>query len=153
MKPLAHLAGSAAAGGALYALTSSPPAALSCLLSGVLLDVDHFVDFFALSGKSFTPKAFCEFCYTCAGSRFLLPLHSYELFGLLALWASLSPDPLLTGAVAGMGLHLVMDQYGNLAALPGFRISQGFYFLSWRARAGFRKENLFVPNGRQNVVP
>ena len=133
------------AGGAFYAATGSVPAAAACSLSHILIDVDHLVDYFALAKERFTPRAFRDWCYGCEGAKFLLPLHSYELFALLVLWAATHSHPVLSGTVAGIGVHLAMDQYGNRGAVPGFRLSKGFYFLAWRAKLDFRKDRLLVP--------
>jgi len=145
MKPSQHLAGSTVAAGALYAATGSPTAAASCLLSGVFIDLDHLVDFFLLAGERFSPRAFSEWCRRSAQAKFLLLLHSYELFALLVGWASLGADPVVWGAAAGVGVHLVMDQVGNRGIVPGFRLSGGFYFLVWRLLVGFRRERLLRP--------
>lgn len=131
MKTTAHLYTSAAAGCAVYAFTGSRTAGLACLLSGVLLDVDHLLDYWLLSGERFTLKGFFAWCYELKWKKIYLALHSYELYLALLLAARLFPGPALTGVLIGTGLHLLMDQAGNTA------LHKWFYFLTFRYRSGF----------------
>ena len=133
MKAKAHVYASLAAGGAAYAATASPPVAISCLLSGIFLDVDHLLDFYLLSGERFTVKGFISWCDDVRWTRIYLFLHSYELYLLLALAARLLASEVLTGILLGAGLHLAMDQAGNV------RLNKWFYFLTFRYRSGFKK--------------
>ena len=135
---MAHAISSACAGGAVYAATASPLAAGSCVLAGVFIDLDHLVDFFALAGERFTVRGFLAYCNEVRGRRLYLPLHSIELLALWALWASGNAHPAGLGALVGGGLHLLLDQVGNRK----MGISPWFYFLSYRALQGFRKDRL-----------
>lgn len=138
MRTTAHICASSAAAGAAYALTGSAGLSVSCLLSGVLLDVDHVVDFFLLADEPFTFKGFFSWCHEMRWTRIYLVLHSYELYLLLLLAAGLFPGPALTGVLLGMGLHLLMDQAGNRA------LNKWFYFMTFRYRSGFASSVLAV---------
>lgn len=131
MRTTAHICASSAAGGAAYALTGSAELSVYCLLSGVLLDLDHLADFFLLAGEPFTFKGFFSWCHDMRWKKIYLVLHSYELYLLLLLAAWLFPSRALTGFLLGMGLHLLMDQAGNKA------LHKWFYFLIFRYRSGF----------------
>jgi hypothetical protein len=137
-----HAAASTAIGGALYAATASPWAAVACILGGVLIDVDHLLDFFIQARQRFTPAVFFRWSYSSCCEKYFLPFHSYELLALVAVLAVLYPHPAVVGLAAGIGAHMAMDQYGNRMVGPSLRMRQGFYFLSWRALLGFRKDKL-----------
>lgn len=138
MKTTAHIYASSAAGGAAYALTGSAELSVSCLLSGVLLDVDHLADFFLLAEEPFTFKGFFSWCHDMRWKKIYLVLHSYELYLLLLLAAPLFPGRALTGVLLGMGLHLLMDQAGNTA------LHKWFYFMTFRYRSGFASSVLAI---------
>lgn len=138
MRTPAHICASSAAGGAAYVLTGSAELSVSCLLSGVLLDVDHLADFFLLSGEPFTIKGFFSWCHEMRWKKIYLVLHSYELYFLLLLAAGLFPGRALTGVLLGMGLHLLMDQLGNRD------LNKWFYFMTFRYRSGFASGVLAV---------
>ena len=141
MKTTAHIYASAAAGGAAYALTGSPAMAVSCLLSGVLLDVDHLLDYWLLSDEPFTVKGFFSWCHEQRWKKIYLVLHSYELYLLLLLAASLFPGRVFAGVLLGTGLHLLMDQLGNKA------LNKWFYFMTFRYRSGFASGALTTGRG------
>jgi len=131
MKATSHIYASIAAGSAAYGLTRSPELSVSCVLSGILLDMDHVLDFYLLTDERFTLKSFFSWCYELRWTKIYLVLHSYELFLLLALAACLFPSQALAGVLLGMGLHLFMDQLGNKG------LNKWFYFMIFRYRSGF----------------
>ena len=47
MKTLVHVSTSAMLSGTVYAATYSPDIAIACFLSGILLDLDHLLDYFS----------------------------------------------------------------------------------------------------------
>ena len=141
MKTTAHIYASIAAGGAAYGLTGSPAISVSCLLSGVLLDVDHLLDFYLLTDERFTFNGFLSWCHELRWKKIYLVLHSYELYFLLVLAACLFTSEVLTGVLLGMGLHLLMDQLGNTA------LNKWFYFMTFRYRSGFASSALATGRG------
>lgn len=142
MKPTAHIYASAAAGGAVYGMTGSLETAVSCLLSGVFLDVDHLLDYYLLAGGRFSFKDFFSWCNDLRWKKIYLVFHSYELYVLLLLAAWLFPGRALTGALLGMGLHLLMDQAGNTV------LNKWFYFMTFRYRSGFASSALVADRKR-----
>ncbi len=141
MKATAHIYASIAAGGAAYWLSGSSGLSMACLLSGILLDADHLLDFHLLSGERFTLKGFLSWCYELKWKKIYLVLHSYELYILLLLAARVFPSRAFTGVLLGMGLHLLMDQAGNTA------LNKWFYFIIFRYRAGFVKSAMAAGPG------
>ena len=132
MKPAAHVITSAAAGSAAYFCTNSLTVALTCLLSGIFIDLDHLLDFLVFEKNPFNLKAFLSWCYQIKGRKAYLVLHSYELYLLLLITASLFPGAIFTGLLLGVGLHLFLDQVGNK------NLHKYFYFLTYRYKVNFQ---------------
>jgi hypothetical protein len=139
MKTSAHISTSALLAAAVYAYSRSVPEATSCLVSGVLIDLDHLVDFHLFSGERFSIANFFSWCNEARWQRIILILHSYELFGILCVVAYYLNSAVLRGVVWGAGLHLLLDQLGNLRT---FRLSPWFYLLGYRIAMGFRRDKL-----------
>lgn len=104
----------------MWSATRSRKAALAPLVSGFLIDVDHLGDYLLtrLGG----------------GHRIVLALHGWEY---VPVW--LAVDRLLGlrgGAVLGYVLHLSIDQWRNE------KRSHLAYLITWRARRGFRADEL-----------
>ncbi len=82
------------------------------MVSGVLIDLDHFFDFF----RDYRLRDIRSFFRVMAESRLSgiwLPLHSYELLALLWLAALYFADPLLTAFAVGGAVHMAFDQFTN----------------------------------------
>jgi hypothetical protein len=124
---------------ALYAYSRSVPEAASCLVIGVLIDLDHVVDFHLFSGEQFSLANFFSWCTESRWQRITLIFHSYELFGILCAVAYYLDNAVLRGIVWGAGLHVLLDQLANPRT---FRLSPWFYFLGYRIAMGFRREKL-----------
>ena len=123
LKPVEHAAVSAAVGGVAWAATGEPAAFAASMAVGVLIDVDHLLDFYNW--------------YRRRDRRHLLVLlHAWEysLAGLVALLAGLT-DPLLVGALLGHAAHLAGDQVANPVRPMG-------YFLLYRLRHRFLRDRL-----------
>ena len=124
---------------ALYAYSRSVPEAASCFLSGVLIDLDHVVDFHLFSGERFSLVNFFSWCYESRWRKVTLILHSYELFGILCAVAYYLDSAVLQGIIWGAGLHLLLDQLANPRT---YRLSPWFYLLGYRMAMGFRRDKL-----------
>ena len=130
----------------IYGWTHSIEAAVSAFISGILIDIDHLLDFFLFSGESFSVKAFFSWCNDGRWDRIILIFHSYELYFLYGIIVYNYPHPILTGILLGTGLHLILDQTGNRHLIKSFTISKWFYFFTFRAWGGFRKDWLRTAN-------
>ena len=146
MKASAHISTSAMLAAALYAHSRSLPAAASCLVSGILIDLDHVIDFHLFSGERFSIANFFSWCVGNRWQRISLIFHSFELFGILCAVAYYLDNAVLRGIVWGTGLHLLLDQLANSRT---FRLSPWFYLLGYRIAVGFRRDKLLVslPSG------
>ena len=139
MKPSVHVATSVLLATALYAYSGSVPVAASCLVSGVLIDLDHVLDFHIFSGERLSIANFFSWCNDGRWQKISLIFHSYELFGILCAVAYYLDNALLRGMLWGAGLHLLIDQIANTRE---YRLSPWFYFLGYRIAVGFRRERL-----------
>ena len=120
MKPPAHAVVSLSIGGVLWATTNSPHSFVAAALTGVLIDLDHLVDYYRWFVKG-------------AHSRAYFFLHSYELLvpaylaGYLSGW-----DPVVMGVSFAFLGHLLCDQLAN-------PVGPLTYFFTYRAMKGFRR--------------
>jgi len=88
MKPLGHAAVTLTAGGILYKYNHSFAGFLSFLITGILVDMDHYFDYIRENGISFNPSNVYKACaYHGHFKKLFLFLHSYEL--LIALMLAL----------------------------------------------------------------
>lgn len=113
-----------------------------CFLSGVLIDLDHLIDFYLFSGEKFSRERFFSRCLEGRRERISLLFHSYERFGLLCVVAWCVDSAVVRGLLWGTGLHVAFDQIGSGRK---YRLSPWFYFLVYRIAVGFRREKL-VPS-------
>ncbi|MBF0555458.1 MAG: hypothetical protein HQK96_13035 [Nitrospirae bacterium] len=136
-----HTYTSAALGGIIYAITDSWQAAVSTLIAGVFIDIDHIFDFLMFSGERLTMRNFTSWCDEMKWNKITLIFHSYELFIVLGFIAYYSGSKTATGILCGAVFHVLLDQTGNLRKS---RLSQWFYFLTYRIIQGFKKDNLKI---------
>lgn len=129
----------------IYAWTNSVATAVSAFISGILIDLDHLLDFFLLSGESFSVRGLFSWCNEGRWERLILIFHSYELYFIYGIFVYNHPHPILTGILLGTGLHLLLDQAGNRHLTKGFAISHWFYFLIFRGWGKFHKDWLRKP--------
>ena len=139
MKTSVHVSTSAILAAAIFTYSRSVPEAASCLVSGVLIDLDHVVDFHLFSGERFSLTNFFSWCNESRWQRLTVIFHSYEFLGILCAVAYYMDSAVLRGIVWGAGLHLLLDQLGNLRI---FRLSPWFYLLGYRIVMGFRRDKL-----------
>lgn len=114
-KPRYHTAVSLGLAAVMVALTRRWRSALPILVAGVLVDIDHLVDYFA-NRRGERP------IWT------ILPLHAWEWVFALLTRRTRHADGLATGLAA----HLAMDQMNHAISHPLF------YWISFRALHGFR---------------
>ena len=120
----------------MWTYFSSAWCAVFSFLAGVLIDLDHLVDFY--SSHSFTLKArtIYDACARIDLDRLYLPLHSYELLAII--WVTIyffSLADIWKAIAIGLTQHLIFDQFTN----PLKTLS---YFLTYRAMKGFDKRLL-----------
>lgn len=119
MGPVGHTLVSVGIGGTAWAATGSPASVAAAFVTGVLIDVDHVLDYYNWYWRRDKGKLYVFF-------------HGWEysavaLVLVLAVWY----HPVLLAAVLGHIGHLICDQVGNRPMHPMaysviYRISSGF---------------------------
>jgi hypothetical protein len=143
MKPQYHATYSVLIAGILYLFCKSWSIALSCLISGVFIDLDHIYDYIREFGFPFKVKNFLHAVENHDISRVTLILHSWELLILIGIIAYfMNWNPWLTGTLIGFGHHLVLDKLNN-----GERIRA--YSFMWRWENNFEFEKIFFNDAKK----
>lgn len=126
-----HAAVSTVISSGLYAATDSWQLAAASLVSGILVDADHFVEYLVEYGVSLDPGRFIRLVHEARYERVFYLLHAWEWFalGLAAAWAA-GWNAWSAGLLIGYGQHLVLDHFGNKG-------TPWSYFLFWRWKQGF----------------
>ena len=116
----------------------STGALVACFLSGILIDLDHYFDYYlARKELPLNFKKLVDFCHNNYHSKLYIFLHSYEL--LFLLWFSIyyfSLGAVWLGAAVGFTAHIICDEIVN----PLRPLS---YFLTYRIKQNFSRKILF----------
>ncbi|MEW6557556.1 MAG: hypothetical protein AB1349_09410 [Elusimicrobiota bacterium] len=116
MKPTRHIAISLSISVVWYLIFNSLKLSLALLLAGVLIDIDHLVEYFREVGFKTDIKRFFYCCENYAFKKNILILHSWELFVVFSLVVFfMYPDLIIYGIYIGYSVHLVFDQLSNLS--------------------------------------
>ncbi|RJQ22392.1 MAG: hypothetical protein C4560_02385 [Nitrospiraceae bacterium] len=132
---------SGAISGIIYAVSKSWELSLGCFLSGILIDMDHIIDYIREYGFPFRIKSFFNVCNTSRFNKLVLIFHGWEwviLIGLLA-WYSEWPAWLVSIAT-GFSLHLALDTFSNARTFRS-------YFFLWRLKMNFDHDIAFIRKG------
>ena len=121
MLPHKHVIISATVAAVGWWTTWEPAAAVAALTTGVLLDIDHVIDYSYYRWRG--------------DHRLILPLHGYEFALLGTVVALLAGDHILGIAVLSYFIHLLADQSENRTHILG-------YFLLFRVWYRFRVEDI-----------
>ncbi len=103
-------------------------------LGGVLVDVDHFLDYFLHFGASFVPVDFFTHRQKISGKCYII-FHSWEI--IFVLWISSIFVIWLTPLVTAMTVHLLIDHFTSHRSNPLF------YSLTYRIKHKFSFERMF----------
>lgn len=149
VRPGGHLATAVALGGAGYMVTGSTELAAGCFAGAFLIDGDHYLDYLIFEGqwRRPSPATFLRYYFTHRYRLAVLPLHSLELMGFLALLALAWPRPALLGYLWGALLHIGLDILVNGEHM--LRRPLLFYSWAYRASQGFSTTRLMG----QLVIP
>lgn len=105
---------------ALGAGTSSVDLPLAFLFAGILIDVDHFLEFWHDRGVSFDIREFFAFGYSGTNTRQFIIFHSVELLPVIVVAGAVVGYPWIASALAaGMAFHMFLD-YVNLIRRFGY---------------------------------
>ena len=147
MKPLNHVIASAFAGAALLFFTKSVYAGLLCFVSGVVVDIDHAIEYVIHYGwKTLTlrnvyraSESTCKRDNETAFKKLHLVFHAYEIAVLFWIAVICTRNIYLTAIALGYSLHLLLDCVGNPTYLST-------YSIFWRAAKKFDSEKLYSKN-------
>ena len=139
MKPLHHVAVSAAVSVGFWQITHSWLATAMCFLSGIFVDLDHHLDCYLGSGRfPFKYKDLVNFCRNEDKAKLYLFFHSYEL--LFLLWGAITLFELgavWIGVLLGMTVHIVCDDIVN-------PLRPVAYFFFYRLYHKFERRKLYA---------
>ena len=140
MRPVQHGVISAVLAIGYFSMTKSWMGSWVCFLSGILIDMDHHLDYWIVTKKiPYNYQNLKKFCFIPSQGRVYLILHAYEF--LFIVWLAiyyLQLDLVWTGLAVGISVHLFCDQLTN-------PVKPLFYFLSYRVKHGFDKTQLLTP--------
>lgn len=110
MKPQSHVTSSALIAGILYLFFQSWSMALSCFISGILIDIDHIYDYAKETCTAFKFNDLYDIALNDNIIRRTIVLHSWELVLLMCILAWFTNgNPWITGVLIGFGHHIIMD--------------------------------------------
>ena len=137
MKPSHHIIISGCVSLGYHAAMHSWPATVGCFLSGVLIDIDHYWEYYVHRKKfPFRYKDLVDFCVPNKDGKLYLIFHAYEY--LLAFWLliyMLHLGVVWVGIALGLTVHLILDQIFN-------PIKPLFFFMAYRIKHGFQKSKI-----------
>ena len=137
MKVENHLITTALVSGVFYLATKSWQPAIGLFIGGVLIDLDHLIEFWYDNGLSFNIPGFFAYSNKGINSRYFIFLHSYELLIVLLLFAHYSSFPwFIYGIIIGMAGHIIID-YVNIVKNLRYRYNS-FLIFSFIFRSVFR---------------
>jgi hypothetical protein len=107
-----------------------------CFLAGILVDLDHVIDYVRCTGWNLNIKYFFQFVYGIHYDRLTILFHAWEFSVLFVIMIMVTGGNLLVLAV-GIGFiqHLIFDQCTN-------PIKPFAYFIIYRLRHKFSKESI-----------
>ncbi len=149
MRPSKHIIASLTIGALLWLFTRSLYAGLLCFASGVLVDLDHILEYIIHHGwKGLSFKNMYEACEQTEKQKgdmrfkkLYIIFHTGEAALLLWIAAIYTKNIFLLAIAWGYSSHLILDIIGNKV----YPIS---YFMFRRAINKFDSDKLFIKNGK-----
>jgi len=137
LRPQGHVIVSAGLGAIFWAKSRDPRTLLLSLVFGVLVDLDHFVDYWYAEGRlRFDLRTFLAARYWRRSGRIFILFHAFEYLPLLFLfWQGYKGRKWAIAATAAMSSHVLADHFINELKPLG-------YFLLYRLAHGFRSEEI-----------
>ncbi len=131
-----HIIASSITSAGIYIATRSARMAAVSFAAGVLLDLDHFVDYWKDHSFNLDIPRFFTACHECDLTKTRLFLHSAELLLFLTAAAYFTRSGVITALALGLCQHLAFDQFSN-------EIYPASYIFAYRLSKGFRVEAIF----------
>lgn len=137
MKLKHHITASIIISAFLFAISKSWIIFTSSLISGVLIDIDHVLDYFWEFRNYFRVKEFFNVHYNKNILFCMIIFHSWELLFPLNIYAFfISGNLWVIGIAIGFTQHVVLDQIFNKPNRWG-------YFFFWRLKNNLSFKKLF----------
>lgn len=141
MKIKHHALASTIISGILYSVFKSWGLAAASFISGILVDLDHVIDYWIEHGLQFDLKRFFKYFDEKNfenRKRLYFIFHAWEWLIILFVVARLTDWNLwVTGLLVGYGQHIILDELYNSFKYRIRPFVWG-YFLLWRWKNGFR---------------
>ena len=135
MKAGHHVAVSTIVSSILYLLFKSWSLTIASFLSGIFLDIDHYIDYVFECGSPFQMKKFFYYINEEKLKKIYLIFHGWEWsIVLIIIGWMLDWNHWIVGVMIGYGHHMVLDALFN----TNWPISG--YSLSWRWKKNFVSE-------------
>ena len=96
-----------------FGITRSWSCIIGIFIGGILIDIDHFIEFWHDREFTIDVKEFFHFGNSGLSSRLFVLFHSFKLIPLLLIGFILTNNQLFIGITLGIILHLFLD-YVNL---------------------------------------
>lgn len=136
MKLKSHIVATITISSIVYFIFNSFSAFISSLIGGILIDLDHLLDYCIHRGINFNVKNFFIWCYNNQWNTLIVFFHSFEL--ILIFWLAIFIFNLgifWIGLAIGISQHIILDVLGNRDM-----INLHSYFFIFRLTKGFKKE-------------
>lgn len=106
---LAHLIVTLSLACIFFAKGNSLMAVFCCFVGGILIDLDHLLDYFSWYGNKFNIKDFLGSRYFAESGKLYLPFHSWELIIMLWVGAFATGLGWIYALSSSMTAHMVID--------------------------------------------
>ena len=114
MKPSIHVATSFSVALVLYFFTKSIYATLLCLVSGILVDFDHVIEYLVhFGGKDINIERIYQACRELLFKKLYLVFHSIEIVIIFWIMTALTRNIYVLAIALGYSSHIILDFVGN----------------------------------------
>lgn len=142
IRPSRHIIYTLTISGAVYLVFKSLSTFFASLVAGILIDLDHILDYCLQQGLTLKVKYIYFWCIEKRYKFLFLFFHSIEL--VFIIWFVINVFKLGIFWIAfaiGITQHMLLDIIYNRKLMHNYA-----YFLSYRMLKNFKKENLFKKN-------
>lgn len=143
MRLSVHIALTVPVAAIFYGITKSWCGSMGVFITGVLVDVDHLLEYWHDRGIKLNIPEFFKYGNSGINTRHFIVFHSYELLVILLLCMQISTlSYFFFGLATGLLLHLILD-YINIMVHFKYRWYSFIIFsLIFRALFSFRRDRI-----------